>query len=221
MSGRRLPVYLLLDTSGSMHGDPIAAVNNGLQTLRVSLFQDPQAIDTVHLSIITFDRTAKVVLPLTPLDQVQLPELETPDAGPTHLGEALKLLRQEVAANTRKTSADMKGDWAPFLFVMTDGAASDKQLFRQEAQLVKTAGFQSIIGCLAGHSTTEADLKEFCDPILHLGTMDTQSFMTLFKWVSAAITSKNNSQGANGEVSLPPVPEEVVELPPVPQEIQL
>lgn len=221
MSGRRLPVYLLLDTSGSMHGEPIAAVNNGLQTLRVSLFQDPQAIDTVHLSIISFDREAKLILPLTPLDEVQLPELQTPQSGPTHLGEALKLLRQEVVANTRRTSAELKGDWAPFLFVMTDGAASDKQLFRQEAQLIKTLGFQSMIGCLAGHSTTDADLKEFCDPILHLGTMDAQSFSTMFKWVSEAITSKNNSQGANGELSLPPIPPEVVELPPVPNEIQL
>ena len=31
MSTRRLPVYLLLDTSGSMQGEPIHAVNVGLQ----------------------------------------------------------------------------------------------------------------------------------------------------------------------------------------------
>ena len=29
---RRLPVYLLLDTSGSMYGEPIEAVKNGVQT---------------------------------------------------------------------------------------------------------------------------------------------------------------------------------------------
>lgn len=30
---RRLPVYLLLDTSGSMSGEPIEAVKNGVQIL--------------------------------------------------------------------------------------------------------------------------------------------------------------------------------------------
>ncbi len=30
---RRLPVYLLLDTSGSMYGEPIAAVKNGVEML--------------------------------------------------------------------------------------------------------------------------------------------------------------------------------------------
>jgi len=30
---RRLPVYLVLDTSGSMSGEPIEAVKNGLQVL--------------------------------------------------------------------------------------------------------------------------------------------------------------------------------------------
>ncbi len=37
---RRLPVYLLLDTSGSMHGEPIEAVKNGVQTLLTTLKQD-------------------------------------------------------------------------------------------------------------------------------------------------------------------------------------
>ena len=34
---RRLPVYLLVDTSGSMSGEPIEAVKNGVQVL-VSTF---------------------------------------------------------------------------------------------------------------------------------------------------------------------------------------
>jgi uncharacterized protein YegL len=70
---RRLPVYILLDTSGSMRGEPIHSVNVGLQSMLSALRQDPYALESVHLSIITFDLEAKVYLPLTPLDQVQLP----------------------------------------------------------------------------------------------------------------------------------------------------
>lgn len=52
---RRLPVYLLLDTSASMIGEPIEAVKTGLQTLLSVLRQDSYALETVHLSLITFD----------------------------------------------------------------------------------------------------------------------------------------------------------------------
>ena len=42
---RKLPVYLILDTSGSMHGEPIEAVKNGVQVLVSTLRQDPYALD--------------------------------------------------------------------------------------------------------------------------------------------------------------------------------
>ena len=50
---RRLPVYLLLDTSGSMTGEPIEAVKNGVQMMVHSLRQNPQAIETAFVSIMT------------------------------------------------------------------------------------------------------------------------------------------------------------------------
>ena len=85
---RRLPVYLLIDTSGSMKGEPIEAVNAGLQTLVASLRRDPQALETACLSIITFDKDARVVLPLTPIEELQLPVIATPESGPTMTGAA-------------------------------------------------------------------------------------------------------------------------------------
>ncbi len=61
---RRLPVYLLLDTSGSMYGEPIEAVKNGVQTLISTLRSDPYALETAYISIITFNSTAQQVSPL-------------------------------------------------------------------------------------------------------------------------------------------------------------
>ena len=40
---RRLPVYLLLDVSGSMRGEPIEAVNQGIAILADTLRTDPYA----------------------------------------------------------------------------------------------------------------------------------------------------------------------------------
>ena len=106
---RRLPVYLLVDTSGSMKGEPIEAVNTGLQMLVSSLRRDPQALETAYLSIITFDREARLVLPLTPVAELQLPLIETPDCGPTMTGAALELVCQRVDTEVRTQSTDIRG----------------------------------------------------------------------------------------------------------------
>ena len=50
---RRLPVYILIDTSGSMFGEPIEAVKVGLNDMVATLRQDPYALETVWISIIT------------------------------------------------------------------------------------------------------------------------------------------------------------------------
>lgn len=85
---RRLPVYLLLDTSGSMTGEPIEAVKNGVQMMMHSLRQNPQAIETAFLSIITFDSDAKQIVPLTDLASFQIPDIKA--SGLTSLGASIR-----------------------------------------------------------------------------------------------------------------------------------
>ena len=122
---RRLPVFILLDTSGSMRGEPIHSVNVGLQSMLSALRQDPYALESVYLSVITFDMEARVYIPLTPLEQVQIPDLDVPNVGATFMGAALELLAHEVQQNVQKSTDDVKGDWRPLLFLMTDGSPSD------------------------------------------------------------------------------------------------
>ena len=46
--GRRLPVYLLIDTSGSMRGEPIESVKVGIEAMLSSLRQEPYALESVN-----------------------------------------------------------------------------------------------------------------------------------------------------------------------------
>ena len=147
---RRLPVYILLDTSGSMRGEPIHSVNVGLQSMLSALRQDPYALESVYLSVITFDLEAKVYLPLTPLDQVQIPDLDVPSAGATFMGAALELLAQEVGQHVQKSTDDVKGDWRPLLFLMTDGSPSDVYAYQQILQTIKKLNITTIVTCTAG-----------------------------------------------------------------------
>ena len=58
-------------------------------------------MESVNISIITFDRDVKQILPLTPLDELQLPEITTPESGPTHTGTGFEAsLRKNRSGST-------------------------------------------------------------------------------------------------------------------------
>jgi len=209
MSMRRLPVYLLLDTSGSMRGEPIQAVNVGLQSLLASLRQNPFALESVSLCIITFDGKVQEVLPLTSLDSVTLPEIVCPQSGPTFLGEALHYVCDKVARDIRKSSDEQKGDWRPLLFVMTDGKPSDTQAYEEAILLVKQTNFAAVIACAAGPKSVPDQLKQLTDRVVSLDTMDSSSFASFFQWVSSAVTAGSSSVGTAARLELPPPPAEV------------
>lgn len=206
---RRLPVYLLIDTSGSMKGERIEAVNAGLQTLVSYLRREPQALETAHLSIITFDRTAHLVLPLTAVSDLQLPVIETPDSGPTMTGAALEILCQQVDAELRTHSTDVKGDWMPILLVMTDGEPSDKQKYHEMVEACKKREFAAIVAFAVGVQARLDPLKELTTTILSLDTCDGATFAKIFVWVSRMITGGARSRGAQKEIELPPPPEAI------------
>lgn len=206
---RRLPVYLLIDTSGSMRGEPIESVKVGLEAMLSSLRLDPFALESVNISIITFDREVKQIIPLTPLDELQLPEITVPDSGPTHTGKALQMLCEKVEEEVRRNGNGEKGDWKPMLFLMTDGKPSDMMLYEQMIPEVKSKGFANIVACAAGMKARTEPLKKLTNEVYTLDTFDSASFKKFFKWVSDSIGVGNRSLGATDEIELPPPPEEI------------
>src|SRR5262249_18300040 len=123
MTMRRLPVYLLLDCSESMAGPAIEAVETGVQTLVSELRNNPLALETAYLSVITFARAARQVVPLTELTQFQPPKRAVRTG--TSLGAALRLLLLCLKRDVVRTTPTTKGDYKPMVFLLTDGQPTD------------------------------------------------------------------------------------------------
>jgi uncharacterized protein YegL len=207
---RRLPVYLLLDTSGSMSGEPIEAVKNGVQVLVSTLRQDPYALETAYLSVITFDSVATQVCPLTELATFQSPNLVA--TGTTALGAALELLAQKISTEVTTTSAEVKGDWKPLIFIMTDGEPTDD--LNKGLQAIKSVKTGAIVACAAGHSANTNVLKQITEIVVQLDTADSATIKAFFKWVSASVsTGSQKVDSGQKEVvgldDLPPPPPEL------------
>ncbi len=207
---RKLPVYMLLDTSGSMHGEPIEQVKNGLQMLVSALRQDPFALETAFLSVITFDSRAKQVVPLTELTAFQVPNIEA--SGVTSLGDALRLVADCAAREVTKSTPERKGDWKPMVFIMTDGAPTDDwepglARFREEK-------WGMIVGCAIDEANSDVLKVVAGEAVITLQTSDPGSVAAFFKWVSASVsTNSAKIDSGGGEISglddLPPPPPEI------------
>lgn len=206
---RRLPIYLLIDSSGSMHGEPIQAVNVGISAMLSALRQDPFALETVHIAVITFDREVKELLPLTGIDTAQINDIELPRSGATHLGEGLDFVAQRVQTQVIKTTETTRGDYRPMLFVMTDGAPSDLMAFKEAIPKIKACHFSEIIACAVGPKANQTYLTQFADRVVSLETLDSAGFAQFFQWVSDSIAMGSQSAGVVEHDRLPPPPDEL------------
>ncbi len=210
MSIRRLPVYLLLDCSSSMTGQPIEQVRQGLRALLDDLSTEPMAIETVYLSVITFHSTAQQLIPLTELMLFKEPQIQA--SGTTALGAALQLLKTCLETEVRKNTESQKGDWKPLVFLMTDGLPTD--VWKDAADNLKKQNIANLITFAAGNKADINNLKYITDTVLKSEELSPGTLKAFFQWMSHSIlvTSKSIEMMAK---ELP------VDLPPPPPQIQI
>jgi uncharacterized protein YegL len=192
--GRRLPVYLLLDVSGSMSGTPIAAVQQGINTMLAGLNGlSTRQKDTIYLRVIKFSDTVDPT-PLVALRDFSPPTLVA--AGLTSLGAALRVLDQAASYNGDliKNTIDKKGDWKPVVFLLTDGDPTDDYqsaaatiLKRTREQSTPFAPKINVIAIGCGDKVNAAMLHEVTDRVYMMGEMTQPKMVELFAWVTATL----------------------------------
>lgn len=196
---RRLPVYLLLDTSGSMTGAPIEAVRRGVEQFKLELQGDTFALETAWIGIITFGGRAEFVSKgLVPFDQFVPPPLNA--GGQTPLGQALWLLIESLDNDLRRpVKGGPKADWRPLVYILTDGEPTDdwrepreKILQREKAKICKVV----TVGC--GPYINPQNLRDIAIGETFNMDNDNASFQALFEWISTIVGQESKTCSQTG-----------------------
>jgi len=120
-----LPVYIMIDTSQSM--TPFEDVlNETIETLYDELITSPRISEFAHVSILSYNTEAEVVLQMTDLQSLDaLPQLQC--GGVTNFVKALRLLRQRIEQDVPQLNESGREVLRPVAFLLTDGQPTDDQ----------------------------------------------------------------------------------------------
>lgn len=128
---------LCLDTSGSMSGEPIEALNEGLKTFANEIKLDSVARKRLEVSIITFDSNVNVAQEPELVDFFTMPTLEA--GGSTKLVDGVRAAIRKIEERKRFYKQYGINYYRPFIILMTDGEPdSDQDLARWFSQRNKT-----------------------------------------------------------------------------------
>jgi uncharacterized protein YegL len=188
---------LLLDTSRSMRGAPIKALQQGLEAYRSYLASDPEAKLIVETCVIAFSDEAKVVHPFSSVDQ--LPAVELTAGGWTSMGAAIDLGISQIEERKAFYREEGVDYYRPFLVLITDGAPTDlkgaTRFAECAAKLQQGAKDRKFIPLLFGTGNANFEkLKELAGPSGTVAGIDGARFGEFFQWLSKSVSGLKDSK---------------------------
>jgi uncharacterized protein YegL len=200
----RCPCVLLLDTSGSMQGEPIEALNQGLLSLKDELVKNSLAARRVEVAIVTFDSNVNVVQDFVTADQFNPPILTA--QGLTTMGSGIHKALDMIQERKSQYRANGIAYYRPWVFMITDGEPqgeldhvveqASKRLQGDEAN--KRVAFFTV--GVENANMTRLNEIGVRTPLKLKGL----NFIEMFVWLSASMSAVSHSQ-VDEQVALPPI----------------
>jgi uncharacterized protein YegL len=198
------PCVLLLDTSGSMQGASLEALNQGLRTFRDDLARDTLAARRVEVAIVTFDSTVQVVQDFVTADQFEPPTLTA--QGMTHMGSAIHKALDMIQARKAQYRAHGVVYYRPWVFMITDGAPQGEAdtIVERAAQRLHEDEEQKHVAFFAV-GVEDADMARLRQIVVRAPVKLTGlNFAEMFVWLSASMQKISQSKPEDQVALAPP-----------------
>ena len=206
-----LPVILLLDTSGSMHGDKIGSLNDAVRKMVGTFTKEESQANEFLVSIITFGGTASLASPPTPASDLAYANLSA-DGG-TPLGAAIDVAKALIEDREQTPGRAYR----PLVVLVSDGVPTDSwegklDHFIQEGRSAKCDRMALGIGPEAYEGMGRATLERFVAGTEHkdFEAKDAGEIHNFFKFVTMSVVTRGLSQDPNA------VPKDAELKPPTP-----
>ena len=199
----RCPCVLLLDTSGSMKGAPIDALNQGIQAFQLSVSKDPLASRRVEVAVLTFDSQIQVIQDFVTADQFQPPTLTA--QGQTKMGSGIIKALDMVKDRKATYKANGVAYYRPWIFMITDGEpqGDPEAIVQQAADRLKEEEANKHVAFFAV-GVENANMERLQSlvvraPVKLIGL----DFVEMFVWLSKSMGNIAQSK-TDEQVALPP-----------------
>lgn len=195
----KCPVMLCTDTSISMDGAKMHALNAGLQTLAQDVSSDALALKRAEFGILSFG-PVKVQQNFETMDRCQMPHLTA--SGDTPMGEAVLKAIDLVEERKRVYKANLVTYYQPIIFLITDGAATDD--ISAAARAVADGEANKRLTFFAvGVDGADMNALAILSPKRPPVKLNGLAFGPMFQWISQSVKAVARTRPGDG-VQLPP-----------------
>ena len=192
---RHVACVFLVDTSGSMFGEPIDQLNEGIKKFKEELLQnnDKETSACIDVAIISFGPDVKLVQDFVPASEMKTPTLEA-DGG-TPMGKAIDLALKII--NKRKETYNQYGTpyFRPWIFCITDGEPNDD--YKEAVEMLKESESKKhvLAYCVGVENFNRNIMSEIFNAKRIFELRDT-NFSSMFEFVSNSLSSMRNSDSS-------------------------
>lgn len=198
----RIPVVLVLDTSGSMKGEPIQKLKEGLQQFVKEVSNDEAASMSVELEIIPMTESVEPLIQFSQTWEIETKKINPVAKYGTYTGKALQKTLEDLNARIELYQSKGIQYYRPWVIMMTDGKPGDQ--WKEQADILCDLASQDRIVYLGVGIGEKCDfniLKQMLPAVPGPVKLPGLKFHEFFRFISGSLSSVSCSADGYDDVS--------------------